>query len=217
LTFTNAWTTKNVLNTQLELDNKIAKGLKLDISASFTPSSGQKGAKVGINYKQPGVFTRGTLDLLKGPVFTGDVVFGHDGFLVGAEIGYDIPTGDVSRYSAAIGYSAKNYAIAVHANKGLSVFSGSFFHRVSSDVEVGAKATWDSQAKNAPVALELGTKYFLDNDAFVKAKINNSGLLGLGYTQRLRPGVKVTLGGSFDTSRLNENAHKIGLSLVLEN
>jgi hypothetical protein len=29
-----------------------------------------------------------------------------------------------------------------------------------------------------------------DNAAFVKAKINNAGILCLGYTQALRPGVK---------------------------
>jgi hypothetical protein len=37
------------------------------------------------------------------------------------------------------------------------------------------------------------------------------------YTQALRPGVKVNLGASVDTTRLNENAHKLGLSFTLEN
>ncbi|RKP10898.1 eukaryotic porin/Tom40 [Thamnocephalis sphaerospora] len=217
LTVTNTWTTKNVLSAQVELENKVAKGLKLDINASLLPAAGQKAAKVGVNYKQPGVFSRATVDLLKGPSFSGDVVFGREGFLVGAEVGYDVPSGNVTRYSTAVGYSAPQYAVALHANAGMSVFAASFFHRVNPDVEVGAKATWDSKTQNAPVALELGTKYFLDKDTFVKTKIDNAGRLGLGYTQRLRAGVKVSLGGSFDTSRLNESAHKVGISLVLEN
>jgi voltage-dependent anion channel protein 2 len=54
----------------------------------------------------------------------------------------------------------------------------------------------------------------MTNDA--QAKINNSGILGLAYTQALRPGVKATFGGQFDTARFNENAHKLGLSLTLE-
>ena len=35
---------------------------------------------------------------------------------------------------------------------------------------------------------------YLDAAAFVKAKINNHGVLALGYTQALRPGVKATFG-----------------------
>jgi hypothetical protein len=101
-------------------------------------------------------------------------------------------------------------------NNNLKVFSGSYYHRVNPTVEAGAKATWDSEASASNVTIELGTKYKLDSDAFLKAKIDNNGRLGLGYTQHLRPGVKLSLGGSFDTRRFNENAHKVGLSLTLE-
>lgn len=84
------------------------------------------------------------------------------------------------------------------------------------DVEAGGRAVWDRKSANATVAIEVGTKYILDKDAFLKAKINNAGVLGLGYTQSLREGIKLSLGGSFDTARLNENAHKLGFSLTLE-
>ncbi len=66
------------------------------------------------------------------------------------------------------------------------------------------------------MTIEVGAKYALDSDAFVKVKTDSLGRLGLGYTQVLRPGVKLSLGGLFDTTRLQENAHKIGLSLTLE-
>ena len=46
--------------------------------------------------------------------------------------------------------------------------------------------------------------------------MDNRGQLGLGYTQVLRPGIKLSLGGLFDTTRLQENVHKVGLSLALE-
>ena len=60
---------------------------------------------------------------------------------------------------------------------------------------------------------------YLDAAAFVKAKINNTGVLSLGYTQALRPGVKATFGMALDTTKLNGNApgaHKVGASLVFE-
>ena len=80
---------------------------------------------------------------------------------------------------------------------------------------------------------------YLDAAAFVKAKINNSGVLALGmsltyklgikslilcvgYTQALRPGVKASFGLALDTQRLNEAnptgpAHKVrGLRIRIE-
>lgn len=83
------------------------------------------------------------------------------------------------------------------------------------DLEAGGRATWN-KAADAAVGFELGSKYTLDQDAFLKAKINNTGILGLGYTQNLRPGIKLSLGGSFDTTRLNENAHKLGVSFTFD-
>lgn len=44
-----------------------------------------------------------------------------------------------------------------------------------------------------------------------------SNLVPFSYTQLLRPGVKLSIGGSVDSTRLNENAHKLGLAFTLEN
>jgi voltage-dependent anion channel protein 2 len=82
---------------------------------------------------------------------------------------------------------------------------------------------------------------YLDSAAFVKAKINNAGILALGkaflcrfwlcaaihdisclgYTQALRPGVKASFGLALDTQRLSEAspsgpAHKVGAQFVFE-
>lgn len=216
ITFTEAWTTANLLSGEVELANTLAKGLKLAVNASLLPAVGQKNAKVTAEYKQANFNTRANLDLFKGPTFAGDAVVGHDGFLVGGDVAYNILDGRVTRYNAAAGYAAPDYALALHAGQSFSVFSGSYYHRVNAAVEAGGKAVWDSKANNQAVSIEVGTKYNLDRDTYVKAKIDNGGRLGLGYTQTLRPGVKVSLAGLFDTARINENAHKIGLSLVLE-
>ena len=91
----------------------------------------------------------------------------------------------------------------------------SYYQKVNTETEVGAKVSSSVKAIT-DVTIEVGAKYALDRDAFVKVKTDNLGRLGFGYTQVLRPGVKLSLGGLFDTTRLQENAHKIGLSLSLE-
>ena len=153
--------------------------------------------------------------------------------------------GKITKYAAAIGYSAPEYAVTLHGLGNLTTFAASYYHRVSPDVEAGAKAVYDTRASTAgSVALEVGTKVYLDSAAFVKAKINNSGILALGafsaricalgktltlrralllvgYTQALRPGVKANFGLALDTQRLNDTtlqvaAHKVGASFTFE-
>jgi len=189
--------------------------------SSLAPEKGTKTAAINAAFKQSGLHTRAALDIFKGPTFTADTVVGRDGFLLGGETAYNVTEGKITRYAAAVGYNAPDYAITLHGLNNLRTFSASYYHRVSSDVEAGAKAVYDSKATTGGVALEVGTKVYLDPAAFVKAKINNVGVIALGYTQALRPGVKLGLGLAIDTQKLNEvspsgPAHKVGASFVFE-
>ncbi|KAI9183309.1 Mitochondrial porin [Blastocladiella emersonii ATCC 22665] len=215
LTLTETWTTSNVLSAEVELADALTKGLKLNLLGSLLPHIGQKNAKFSAEYKQDAVATRSSIDLFKGPIATADIAFNHDGFLAGAETAYDLATGHVSKYNVAFGYATREYSVALTGANKFDTFAGSYYHKVNKDLEAGGRATWDRKA-GANVNLELAAKFALDKDAFVKAKIDNAGKLGLGYTQVLRPGVKMSLGGIFDTTRLGDNVHKVGLSIVLD-
>ena len=94
----------------------------------------------------------------QGPTFTADTVLGRDGFLLGAEASYNVQQGKVTRYSAAVGFSAPEYAVTLHGLGNLSTFSASYYHRVSADVEAGAKAIYDTKATTQGVSLEVGAK-----------------------------------------------------------
>jgi voltage-dependent anion channel protein 2 len=221
LTLTQTWTTSNILRNQVEVDNLIAKGLKLDLATTLNPDKGAKTAVLNAAYKQSGLHTRAVLDVFKGPTFTADTVIGRDGFLVGAEAAYNVTGGNITRYAAAVGYNAPEYAVTLHGLNNFNTFSASYYHRVSRDVEAGAKAVYDAKATHGGVALEVGTKTYLDSSAFVKAKINNHGVIALGYTQSLRPGVKASFGLALDTQKLNDPnpagpSHKVGVQFVFD-
>ncbi|KAI4190830.1 MAG: hypothetical protein L6R41_000525 [Letrouitia leprolyta] len=209
ITLTQGWTTSNVLNSKLELDNQIAKGLKAELATDFTPSSKNFGAKVNLHFKQPNFHARAFFDLMKGPTANIDAVLGREGFLVGAEAGYDVQKAAITRYSAAVGYAVPQYSAAITATSNLSVFSAAYYHKVNSEVEAGAKATWDSKGSNN-VGLEVASKYRLDPTSFAKAKVNDRGIASLAYNVLLRSGVTAGMGVSLDTQKLNESAHKVG-------
>ncbi|PKI84459.1 Mitochondrial porin [Malassezia vespertilionis] len=220
ISLTQAWSTANVLRNQIELQNHLAKGLKFELISTLVPEKQAKNALLATTYKAPGLHIRNFVDVFKGPLLTSDAVVGRDGLLLGAETAYDAREKKVARYNLALGFYAPDYAVALHALGNLTTYSASYYHRVNADVEASARATYDSKA-SSNVNLEVGTKTYLDNAAFVKAKVNNSGILALGYAQALRPGVKATFGLALDTLKLSSgsadaSAHKIGASLTFE-
>ena len=170
LTVTQGWSTANVLDTKIELNEKIAKGLKAEILGQFLPSSQNVVAKLNLHFKQPNFHGRAFVDATNGPTANIDAVIGHEGFVVGVEAGYDVSKAAITRYAAAVGYSMPLYSTAVTASNNLSIFSFSYYHKVNSEVEAGAKASWDSKAGNT-VGLEVAGKWRLDPTSFAKVKI----------------------------------------------
>jgi voltage-dependent anion channel protein 2 len=169
MTITQSWSTTNALESKIELADSIAQGLKAEILGTFLPHTQAKGAKVNLHFKQPNFHARAFFDLIKGPTANLDAVIGHDGFLAGAEAGYDVQKAAITKYSLAVGYAAPTYSAAITASNNLSVFSASYYHKVNPLVEAGAKAVWDSKTGNH-VGLEVASKYRLDPVSFAKVR-----------------------------------------------
>lgn len=93
-------------------------------------------------------------------------------------------------------------------------FNGSIFHKVNSDLSGGVQLSWAS-GSNA-TKFGIGAQYNLDKDATVRAKVNNASQIGLGYQQKLRDGITLTLSTLVDGKNFNAGGHKIGLALELE-
>lgn len=172
LTITQTWNTANALDTKLEFNDAFTPGLKAEVLGGFLPASQSLAGKLNLHFKQPHFHTRLFTDLLKSTANV-DAVIGHEGFLAGAEAGYDVGKAAITKYSAAVGYSAPQYSAAITATNNLSVFSASYYHKVNSLVEAGAKATWDSKA-GSNVGLEVASKYRLDPVSFAKVGISES-------------------------------------------
>ncbi|KAI0251964.1 eukaryotic porin-domain-containing protein, partial [Lactifluus subvellereus] len=98
LTFTQTWSTSNALRTQIELENQIAKGLKLETTTTLNPEKNTKSVVLGAAYKQPGLHSHAVLVLFKGTTFTADAVLGRDGILFGTEASYNVTEGCIDKY-----------------------------------------------------------------------------------------------------------------------
>ncbi|KAJ1944425.1 Mitochondrial porin, partial [Linderina pennispora] len=168
-----------------------------------------------INYQQDNLFARVNVNALA-PAVNADVTVSREGALLGAELAYDLNSGAVTKTNSTLGYAGPDYLITLQGNNSFNLVQFAFYQRVTKSVEAGARAVYDFKNPEGGVSAELGTKYILDPTASVKAKVDNAGRLGLSFTQALRPGVKLSLAGLFDTARLQENAHKLGASMTFE-
>lgn len=188
VTITQSWHTNSNLDTKVELDNSFAQGVKAELLNHFSPESGNKGQKLNLYFKQPAFHLRSFLELNPaGNVHAVvDGVVGNQGFLIGGEAGYDVQKAAVTRYAAAIGYSTPLYSAAITATNNLNIFSASYYQKVSSAVEVGAKATMDSKTRQK-VGLELASKYRLDPLSFAKVR-----WLSELAERQVRPGRELT-------------------------
>lgn len=85
---------------------------------------------------------------------------------------------------------------------------------MNSDLSAGIQLSWSSRSNNTKIG--LGGQYNLDKDTTLRAKVNNSSQIGLGYQQKLHESITVTLSTLIDGKNFNAGGHKIGFALEVE-
>ena len=98
---------------------------------------------------------------------------------------FDSGKSKLTKNNFALGYSTGDFVIHTNVNDG-QVFGGSVYQKVNPQLETGINLGWTS-TKNE-TSFGIGCKYELDKNSFVRAKVNNSSQVGLGYQQKLRDG-----------------------------
>lgn len=214
VTFSEKWNTDNVLNTEITIEDQIAQGLKLGFETSFAPQTGKKSGKVKAGFKQEYVNISSDVDFdFAGPTVQGSIVLGINGWLAGYQMAFDTGKSKLTKNNFAVGFSAKDFTIHTSINDG-SEFVGSIYQRVTPELESAVSLSWASGTNTT--RFSLGAKYTLDKCASISAKVNNSSQIGLGYTQKLRDGVKLTLSALIEGKNISAGGHKVGMGLDLD-
>ncbi|XP_041365038.1 voltage-dependent anion-selective channel protein 2-like [Gigantopelta aegis] len=214
LTFTEKWDTDNVLKTEITIEDQLAKGLKLAFDTSFAPQTGKKSGKIKTGYKMDYLNLNFDVDFdFAGPTLHGAGVFGYNGWLAGYQMSFDTSKSKLSKSNFAVGYTQGDFTLHTNVNDGQE-FAGSIFQRVNSELETGVMLSWTSGTNATRFA--LGAKYTLDKNSTLSAKVNNSSQIGLGFTHKLKDGMKLTLSTLIEGKNFNAGGHKLGLGLDLE-
>lgn len=214
LTFTEKWTTDNTIATEVGVEDQLLKGMKLTFCTSFCPSSGKKSGTLKAAYKCD--YTHMNLDTdfnFAGPTLKGSAVFGYEGWLGGCEFGYDTSKSVFNKNNFALGYNGTDFQLLTTVN-GTSLFGASVFQSINKNLSTGVRLSYQSEL--SATTFGVAAKYACDGGASVNAKVSNSGHIGLGWTQQMREGIKLTLSSRVDCKNLNAGGHQLGLGVEFE-
>jgi len=214
LTFLEKWNTDNLLKCEITADDQLAQGFKVTFDASLVPNTGKKTAdlRTAYTHDKAHIETNIAFDAA-GPILNGAVVLGHQGWLAGYQYVYSTAKAALTKNNFAVGFKAKDFTLYANMNDGNEV-GGSVYQRINERLETGVQLAWTAGANQTRFA--LASKYQLDAQTVVAAKVNNICQVGLSFQQLLRPGVKLTLSALFEARNLNAGGHKVGLGIELE-
>lgn len=213
LTFTEKWNTDNQLNTIVDVQDQIVRGLKLTLDTTFVPATQSKSGKVKAEMKHDMFTFNSDVDLnTVGPVVNASAVVGHNGVLAGYRMAFDTGKSKLTKNHFGLGYSTGD--MVAHMSVADGKYDASLYNKCAPNMESGVQLGWSS--KDNVTSFGVACKYNLDKDASIRAKVNNSSIIGLGYQQQLRKGVKLTLSTLIDGKNFNQGGHKLGACLEME-
>jgi len=214
LTFREKWNTDNTLGTEITIEDQLTKGLKLSFDTNFTPQTGKKSGKIKSSYKREYMNANVDVDFdFAGPTIHSALVLGHYGWLTGCQISFDTSKSKLTKNNLTIGYDGGDFILNTNVND-MSEFGGSYFHRLSKEIETGAQISWTA-GSNA-TRLGLAAKYTPEKETTFRAKVSNNGQIGLSCQQKLKDGMTLTLSTLIEGKNFSAGGHKVGLGLDLE-
>uniref|UniRef100_A0A0K0DPF2 Voltage-dependent anion-selective channel protein 3 n=1 Tax=Angiostrongylus cantonensis TaxID=6313 RepID=A0A0K0DPF2_ANGCA len=211
LTLTEKWNTENQLGTIIEVNEQFGRGLKLIFDSVYAPHAGKRTGKLKLDWACQTARITAELGLTASPIINTAGVFSRDGWLFGAAATFETATNKVATTSLAFGHQTSSYTLhsfVVNSND----FGASLFHKVATNVEVGAMLGW--KVGGSGVEFGLASKYCPTKDLVLRGKLNNSSQVALALTHSLAPELKITLSSQFNLTS-NDN-HKFGLGLEYE-
>ncbi|KAM8854200.1 non-selective voltage-gated ion channel VDAC2 isoform 1-T4 [Synchiropus picturatus] len=212
LTYNQKWNTDNTLGTEITVEDQLAQGLKVGLDTSFVPNTGKKSGKLKTGYKRDYVNVGCDVDF-EGPIVHAAGVLGYEGWLAGYQMAFDMAKSKLTQNNFALGYRAGDFQLHTNVNDGTE-FGGSIYQKVNEELETAVTLAWTAGSNNTRFG--IAAKYMLDKDSSLSAKVNNASLIGVGYTQSLRSGVKVTFSALIDGKNFNAGGHKVGMGFELE-
>ena len=211
MTLTNKWTTDNNLSTTVDVVDKLIPGCKLSLDTKFAPGTGAKSGAMSAVYKHHKAMVTADIDLgLTG--LNASAVMGHKGWLAGYQTSFDLAKSSVTKNNFGLVYATRDCVLHTSLTNGTEI-GGSVYQKLSPNLETGVTFGWSTT--ESATKFGIGAKYVLASGAVVRAKVDNNSKVGLGYQQKLRDGVTVTLSTLINGAKIYAGSYIVGVALEM--
>jgi len=207
---TEKWNTDNTLGTAIEFKDQLAKGLKVTLDTSYVPHSAKRGALLKTEWTGDMMKLNADITLTGGPVLNLAGVWSRGFWLFGAQGKFDLASNELKSTSVAFDRETPEYTLHVFTNDGRE-FGGSAYHRVHKNVELGAQLGWT--VGDNGTRFGLASKYRVNNDLLLRAKVDNKSQVAISATHDLNSGLKLTFSTLFSLVNGPDVSNKFGVGL----
>ncbi|KCV70985.1 hypothetical protein H696_01932 [Fonticula alba] len=220
ITFTNLVNTSSDLKSTFEAKNFLVKGATFELEGLFNPNKNCRNLKLVTGFSQAHINTDLTVALAHADKCTSNVtlnaVTNYDRVLLGVSANVDLSDKkfNLNKLNTAGSFLGNGYEVSVGTEaagcavpKNLSV---SFVKDVvPRELTIGSSAKYTFDKKE--VKLDLASRIALSPNAYLKAKVDSTGVAGVVYSQLIRPEVRMTVGGTVNKTLADS---RVGVTFV---
>jgi len=206
--------TSGSIEATIEAADALTAGLTLTAECEHAPGKAgllQAGNLIA-EYKQEAFACKTSYDYYKGDLLcSASTMFGD--IAAGVDAAYSASKGALVKYALAGQMVKPDFTVAAKYadSKGAGTLSCSYFHKVSSLMQVGVNVA--KPLAKPDVGIEFGCAYKLDKDTTVKAKVESAGTLSCSYKQKVSAITTMTLAAQVDAVNLDKQ--KFGLEMMI--
>ncbi|TNN15333.1 Voltage-dependent anion-selective channel [Schistosoma japonicum] len=209
---TKKWSSNNVIDGEIVFEDKLVDGLKQTFQISRDPFKKCFNANLINSFRNDHVNSNVEMFFKSAiPDLSPSLVFGYQGYLVGADVKLDCTNQILQKANFAVGYTVQDFAFHGLITNWGKQFSANMFQRITDRLHIGGSITW----KRVPdeIIWAVGSQYILDNQNkhSIKCRLDHLNQISLAFTTYLSKGLQFTLSGVFN----GPDIAKMGIGLEL--
>lgn len=171
--------------------------------------------KVEVQYFHGHASLASAVALSQTPTIDVSVTIGTPMFVIGAEAGYEMSSGRLTKYTAGISINKPESSASIILGDKGDTIRASYIHHLDQSKKTAAVGEIIRRFSLNDNTFTIGGSYAVDHLTVVKAKLNNQGKLGALLQHEIIPKSLVTLSSELDTKALDKTP-KFGLALALK-
>lgn len=208
-TVTEKWSTDNQISSIVELNNQLAKGLKVILDTTYSPHNAKRGAVFKSEWSGETVKINANMTLVGGPVLdVSGVTELYKDWMIGGQAKFDMYSNEVKSTTVAIGRKTPDYT--VHSFTDGREIGASIYHKVHKNYEYGVQ--FGCKLGDKPNTVwGFASKYQVNPDFCLRTKVDNQTQVSISATHNLGEALKLTVSTNFALTGLPEPTNKFGV------